>query len=88
MRLSLSKSMLKNHILKPCAPCDRHEGETIVDDGALLWSVKWSEQNKFQSVAQRYLDKCHSLMVSTVLFEGYEPSTEDGTRRSRYSVSS
>ena len=55
MQLSLSKYLLKNHLLKPCTPRDRPEGESIVDGGALLWSVKWSKQKKFQSIAQRYL---------------------------------
>ena len=88
MRLSPSKSLPKNHVLKSCAQCDCPEGENIVDSGALLWSLKWSKHEKFQSIAQRYLNKCHSLKVSTVVFDGYEPSTKDGTRSSKCSVSS
>ena len=36
MPLSPSKSLLENHVLKPCVPCDCPEGEAIVDGGALL----------------------------------------------------
>ena len=36
MRLSLSKSLLKDHVLKPCAPCDCPEGEALVDGGSLM----------------------------------------------------
>ena len=38
VRLSLSKSLLKNHVLRPCSPCDRPDREAIVDGGDLLWS--------------------------------------------------
>ena len=76
MRLSLSKFLLNSLVLKPCVPCNRSEGETLVDGGALLWSVKWSKHEKFQSIAQIYLNKYHSLKVSTVVFDGFEPSTK------------
>ena len=88
MRLPGNKCQLKNHILKPCSPCDLPEGTVIADGGALLWSVMWSKQEKFQYIAQKYLGKCRDLKVNTVVFDGYEPSTKDGTRRSRYSISS
>ena len=80
--------MLKNHVLRLCPPCDRPEEEVILEGGALLWSVKWSKQDEFRLITQRHLSKCHSLKVSTVVFDGYAPSTKEGTRRSRYSVSS
>ena len=52
----------------------------------MLWSVKWSKREKCKSFAKRYLNMCHNLKVSAVVFDGYDPSTKDGTRRSRYCV--
>ena len=84
MRPADNKSTLKTHLLKSVEAATFVEGGSIADGGALLWSVKWSKNEDFSEIARRYISKCNRLGIGTVVFDGYNPSTKDVTRDSRY----
>ena len=56
----------------------------IADEGALLWSVRWSKNDIVGEIAGRYVNTCHSLGIDAVMFDGYKPSTKDKSRHCIY----
>ena len=76
----MNKSLLKSHFLKNATLNNESDGIVVGDGGSLLWSVKWSSGKPFHNIAQRYIEKCNHLKITTVVFDGYEPSIKDSTR--------
>ena len=88
MRPAMNKSLLKSHFLKNATVNNNSDGIVVADGGSLLWSVKWSSGEPFHNIAHKYIEKCNHLKITTVVFDGFEPSTKDCTRTTRLNKAS
>jgi 5'-3' exonuclease len=83
------KATLKNHLIKKVLHSTQESsGKVVADGGALLWLCNWQKNEKFRTIFQQYVAKCHSLKINIVVFDGYSKSTKDATHASRSGKSS
>ena len=75
-------SILRTHLLKPVEAATFVKDESMADEGALLWSVRWMKPETLSDIAERYVNKCHHLGIDTFVFDKYNPSTKDVIRDS------
>ena len=83
MRFAKNKSSLKTYLLVGVKPMTIPECHCVADGGALLWSCNWKKNELFGNIYKKYIRKCKELHINTVVFDGYQMSTKDGTHRSR-----
>ena len=43
--------------------------ESMADEVALLWSVRWIKNEILSEIVRRYVNKCHRLGIDTVVFD-------------------
>ena len=49
----------------------------------MLWCCNWNKNEKFSTIADRYISFCKSLDIDTIVFDGYQSSTKDVTQISQ-----
>ena len=82
MRSATNKSSLKNHIVSSVTPKNSISGLTAADGGVLSWNCNWNKNETFDML-RKYTGRSRHLKTNVVVFDGYAPSTKDGTHISR-----